>query len=204
MRDRAFLRSLVDDESGGLQVQPETLVYFYREYMDRGSHEVMDRLAIHLIEASRPILAAVSGLLPLQWRIDAANDALTEMIKGVGSLLPANEFWEVNFRGTLKRRMHDILKGYSDGGRDGVTGTHGDDGAAERRVDEVRTACGPDREAMANIILDLVPPPYRDAFKMVRVDACTLEEAAKRLNVTPRTITNYINKAVSIIRRHLG
>lgn len=204
MRERALVRSLVDVDSGATAVRPETLVYFYRECLARDWRDGADRIACLIRDCARPILSGAAALLPVQWRIDAGNDALGEMFRGLSCMDGSHEFWEINFRGTLKRRLFDVKRVYEGSGRDGSTGTHGDDGQAERVIDSCAVAESPDARVIIEMMLDLIPPPYQEPFKWVKLDGLTLEEAGARLKCSSRTVTNHINRARAILRKAIG
>jgi len=213
LADRARREALVADYDGGDPLRPkeETIVYFIREYRRRGIQDVawtlletlVDRIAGHV---SRKL---ARWRLPYDEQEDCIGDLTAAVCEAALSLAPGDEFWEARFWVCLDRRLYALVEKRQamrdaeirpgDDGRDTEDGVSGVDGIFARIADP---NVSPETMALRKAALSELTELERQAVYLKYIERIPEESddpsrqtIAKMLNVTGRTVRNYLRRA---------
>lgn len=195
------------------RVREETLVYFVREYTRQGDTETAWAIADLLTQRTDAHIARKLG----RWRLtpdeaeDCAHDLAAVVFEALFSNDAAQEFWEVRFWVCLDRRLYNLLEkrqGVSDSEVSSADATDADGEPAEERLTRMADgAATPDVLAEYKEALTLLTKNERDALFLCYIEGLPEESedknklsAAKVLNVTGRSVRNYLRRAKEKLR----
>lgn len=198
------------------RVREETLVYFLREYVRRGDEQAAGKLGEILVDR----VSAHVGRKIGAWRLSAGEadecvrDLFAQMFGNLYDLGPSAEFWEVRFWLCLDRRLYNLLelrqavrdheiRPGDQAGEGSEDEGENSGGTIERFLAQmIDDGASPEAAAEHHELLALFTENERLALYYCYVQGLPEESddeeklsAAKLLNVTGRSVRNYLTRA---------
>lgn len=188
-------------QPGVYDLSPEALVYFLREYYQRGDDRVagdlMEALARRVIPSARKLLFHSHSLTTDQ-RDQIMEALFAELYQAWLSLEPEDEFWEVRFGVCLKMKLIAVVKKhrrpYQSEQSLTMPGADGEEYDLSETVKD-RQAPTAEQRVMIADALGHLEEPIRTAFYLYHREEWTEERIASHLAVTDRTVRNYLRRA---------
>jgi RNA polymerase sigma factor (sigma-70 family) len=179
----------------------ETLVYFLRDALLRGDEHaagvIMEALARRVIPTARKFLGHSFGLTTDQ-RDQIIETLFGELYHAWLSLEPEDEFWEVRFGVCLKMKLIAVVKRYRRPYQMEQsalqTRADGDEYDLTENLEDPRAINAELRLLVADALRHL-EEPVRTAFYLYHREEWTEERIAAHLDVTDRTVRNYLRRA---------
>ena len=145
----------------GCHLTPETLAFLVRECLGDGDTELLETVAAHLLERSRPIAESVSRVLRPEDRKDVHSEASRRMFLSLQAATGEEPtFWEERFGQAYKQRCIDAVRTHRTKLRKATVSVH-DVSEDTKRLDEIdvstEVAERIDRETLQQIISELPP-----------------------------------------------
>ena len=222
---RLRLRKLLEAKSAAIgwkdtrRIREETLVYFIREYKAGGDEQSAGQLVEILIDR---VAAHVDRKIGA-WRLtfgeaeECASDLFAQMMGYVFDTSESAEFWEVRFWLCLDRKLYNLLEirqGVRDhevrpSDRANDSSEPDDDGTIGRILGQMTdSGASPEESAERREIMALLTENERYAVYYCLVQGLPEESddaeklsAARLLNVTGRSVRNYLSRAKEKIAR---
>ena len=186
----------------------EALVYFVRHFLSIGLQADAWKVIEILVSRSlNTIRRKISGRVR---SLDAAEELVDDLITQLYSvwMSPAitHEFWEIRFGFCLEKAIFSTLrKFWKSAKREGGIGPETDDFTEADRWANIpdQQASNPLERVALQSALAQLPEKESEVIFLYRIEQWDEEKIATHLNVTSRTIRNYLRRGEERLRTHL-